>query len=202
MGKITDITLQRSGKRVNIFVDGSFRCGLERITALQAGLAVGMETDDAALEALQLDSEKETAFNKAISFVSSRRRTEMEIRRKLREKGYMPGVISAVISKLRDYGYVNDAQFAHDYVEAYKDRAGGMKIRAELRRLGISDKLADEALRELSADDALESAMNCARRYLAARDFDRQKLYRHLASKGYSFDIVREAVNRAAQEEE
>lgn len=202
MGKITDITLQRSGKRVNIFVDGSFRCGLERITALQAGLAVGMETDDAALEALQLDSEKETAFNKAIAFVSSRRRTEMEIRRKLREKGYMPGVISAVISKLRDYGYVNDAQFAHDYVEAYKDRAGGMKIRAELRRLGISDKLADEALRKLSADDALESAMNCARKYLVSRDFDRQKLYRHLAAKGYSFDIVREAVNRAAQEEE
>ena len=59
MGKITDITKQRNGKRANIFIDGVYRCGLELITVAAAHLKIGDELDDDALETLQMRSESE-----------------------------------------------------------------------------------------------------------------------------------------------
>lgn len=202
MGKITDITMQRSGKRANIFIDGSFVCGLELITVMSEGLKAGDEIDREKLEAIQVKSETEKAFNKAVSYLSVRRRTEWEIRKKLREKGYLPAVADEVLRKLRDYGYVDDGRFAETYIEMYKHRAGELKIRADLRRLGVDGKIIDDKLSAVNADETIEAAESAARKYLRSHDYDRLKLSRHLAAKGYRFDVIDKVARAAAQWEE
>lgn len=200
MARITDITMQRNGKRANIFVDGRFKCGLENITVLSSGLKIGQETDDETLEALQLSSEMENAFNKALSYVSLRRRTEKEVRLKLREKGYLNSVIDAATGKLKDYGYIDDTKYAEDYVAMYKSRFGEIRLRAELRRLGIAEKTVNDVLSELDEDEIYQSALSAAEKYLQSHDFDRPKLSRHLAAKGYSYGVVGRAI-RAVEKE-
>lgn len=200
--KITDITLQKNGKRANIFLNGSYFCGLELITVMSAGLKVGDEIDEEALGDLQRSSESETAFNKAVGYLAVRLRTEKEVRMKLKEKGYLNSVIDSVVDKLKEYGYLDDSRFAEEYIHSYKNRAGEMKIRYELRRLGVESAVIEEKLSSLDKDDVLDSVITAAERYLRSHEFDRLKLSRHLAGKGYPYDLISEAVRHVQENEE
>lgn len=169
---------------------------------MSAGLKVGDEIDEAALSDLQRNSESETAFNKAVGFLAVRLRTEKEVRMKLKEKGYLNGVIDTVVDKLKEYGYLDDSRFAEEYINTYKNRAGEMKIRYDLRRLGVDAAVIEEKLSDLDQDDVLESVVTAAERYLRSHDFDRMKLSRYLAGKGYPYDLISEAVRRVKEQEE
>lgn len=187
MGKITDITKQRNGKRANIFVDGNYVCGLELITVAGARLKVGDETDSDKLAQLQLLSESEKAFSKAIDYLSVRRRTQREIMRKLKEKGYLPEVIEKVVEKLKEYGYIDDVKFCEQYIETYIDKNGVMKIKSDLLRLGVESSLINEALKQADEDAQSQAAVDAARKYLRGHDYDRLKLMRHLANRGFGY---------------
>ena len=84
-----------------MYLDGVFVCGLEALIAVKYRLQPGVEISEDELSAIQLESESGTAFEKAVKFVSIRLRTESEIKKFLREKGYTYNVLSAVLQKLR-----------------------------------------------------------------------------------------------------
>ena len=81
MGEITAITPQvKDKKRCNIFVDGRFYCGLTLEAAMKNRLKAGQTIDPATLSKIQLESEKSTAFDKALNFISAAQKTEKQVR--------------------------------------------------------------------------------------------------------------------------
>lgn len=67
MGTITEISHQKKNKaRVNVYIDGSFACGLEALTVVKNRLEAGMEIDEAELAAIQSESEGGRAFERAV----------------------------------------------------------------------------------------------------------------------------------------
>jgi regulatory protein len=201
MGKITDITKQRNGKRANIFIDGVYRCGLELITVAAAHLKIGDELDDDALETLQMRSESEKAFDRAVGYLSVRRRTKREIERKLREKGYLPAVIANVTAKLTEYGYVDDRKFCEEYVDLYKNTYGAYRMTAELKKLGVDGETVREVLEEKLDDDTRQdAAVEAVRKYLRTHDFDKVKLMRHMAGRGFGYGEVRDALSAIGED--
>jgi len=104
VNEITAITPQVKDKsRCNIFVDGRFCCGLTLETVVKNRLKVGLQVTAETLEEMQLESEKETALNKALYFLSATRKTEKEVRSHLAKKGYLPAVVDYAVDKLRSY---------------------------------------------------------------------------------------------------
>lgn len=201
MGKITDITKQKNGKRANIFIDGAYVCGLELITVAGAHLKIGGEIDTETLAELQKASESEKAFDKAVNYISTRRRTEREVRRKLQEKGYLPEVTEGVVGKLRSYGYIDDRKFCEEYAELYGKTYGTRRIRAQLRELGVDGELVSEVLEEtIDEETQAEAACEAARKYLRCHDYDRTKLMRHLSAKGFGYGDIAEAINTVVGE--
>ena len=84
MGEITAITPQvKDKKRCNIFVDGRFYCGLTLEAAMKNRLKAGQTIDPATLSKIQLESEKSTAFDKALNFISAAQKTETQVREEL-----------------------------------------------------------------------------------------------------------------------
>lgn len=200
MGKITEIACQRKNKnRVNVYLDGVFVCGLEALTAVKYRLQPGVEISEDELSAIQLESESGTAFEKAVKFVSIRLRTESEIKKFLREKGYTYNVLSAVLQKLREYGLCDDRKFCFEYVAAYRTKAGVNKIRAELKRLGADSTAAEEALEEI--DSQADAAFAAAEKYIRThRDFVMAKLKHHLYARGFSYSDIDAALERVKEE--
>jgi regulatory protein len=81
VGEITAITPQAKDKtRCNVYVDGRFCCGLTMETVVKNRLKPGQSVSPERLEEMQLESEKNTAFDKALTHLSATRKTEKEIR--------------------------------------------------------------------------------------------------------------------------
>ena len=206
MNEITAITPQIKDKtRCNIYVDGRFCCGLTLETTVKNRLKVGQIVSVERLAEIQLESEKSTAFDKALTHLSATRKTEKQIRAYLEGKGYLPAVVEYAVEKLRSYNFLNDGEYAEAYVESVAKRKGGRLIRMELRKKGVSDSEIDEALQTLGEEQELSTAKAVLEKYMRGKPSDiatLQKAYRHLMGKGFDYETAKSALSAYGSAEE
>ncbi len=199
MNEITAITPQAKDKtRCNVYIDGRFFCGLTLETVMKNRLKAGVQITAERLAEIQLESEKNTAFDKALTHLSASRKTEKQIRAFLTKKGYLPVVCDYAVEKLRDYGFIDDSEYAEAYIENVAKRKGSRLIRMELKGKGLSDEAIDGALRDLDEEQELASAKNVLEKYLRGKAWScetYQKGYRYLLGKGFDGDTVKQALS-------
>lgn len=197
MGKITEISPQvKDKKRVNVYIDGSFACGLSLETAVKHHLKAGAEIDESRLREIEFDSEKHAAMEKAAAHISKTMKTERELALFLSRKGYGDAVVSFILQKFAEYGYVDDGVYAKTYVACHSAKKGARLIRAELRARGVADEYIDAALAEAPGGEKAASA--AAAKYMRGKGReakDLQKLYRHLLGRGFSYEEASAAVD-------
>lgn len=198
MNEITAITPQiKDKRRCNVYVDGRFCCGLTLETTVKNRLKVGQCISPERLAEIQLESEKNTAFDKALTHISATQKTEKQVRTFLEGKGYLPAVIEYVVEKLRSYNFLNDGQYAEAYVESLSKRKGSKLLRMELRGKGVSDAEIDAALETLPAERETETARALLEKYMRGKVCDKatlQKAYRYLLGKGYDYEVIKSAL--------
>ena len=198
MNEITAITPQvKDKRRCNIFVDGRFCCGLTLETTVKNRLKVGQIITPERLAEIQLDSEKNTAFDKALTHISATQKTEKQVRDFLQGKGYLPAVVDYAVEKLRSYNFLNDGQYAESYVESISKRKGSKLIRMELRSKGVSETEIDAALDALPVEQEIETAKGILEKYMRGKVCDKttlQKACRYLLGKGYDYEVVKSAL--------
>lgn len=206
MNEITAITPQIKDKtRCNVYVDGRFCCGLTLEATVKNRLKVGVIITEERLAEIQLESEKNTAFDKALTHISLTRKTEKQVRTFLSGKGYLPAVVDYAVEKLRSYNFLNDGEYAEAYVESVAKRKGGRLIRMELRQKGVSDEEIDVALEGLDGDTELAAATAILQKYMRGKVCDQptlQKAYRYLMSKGYGFETAKAALAKLGEIDE
>lgn len=198
MNEITAITPQiKDKRRCNVYVDGRFCCGLTLEATVKNRLKVGQIITPERLAEIQLDSEKNTAFDKALTHLSATQKTEKQVRTFLEGKGYLPAVVDYVIDKLRSYNFLNDGQYAEAYVECIGKRKGSKLIRLELMKKGVSEDAIDTALEGLSPQQETDSATAILEKYMRGKTCDKttlQKAYRYLMGKGYDYEVIKSAL--------
>ena len=206
MNEITAITPQiKDKRRCNIYVDGRFCCGLTLEATVKNRLKVGQIITAERLAEIQLESEKNTAFDKALTHISATQKTEKQVRDFLQGKGYLPAVVDYVVEKMRSYNFLNDGLYAEVYAESVSKRKGRKLIRMELRGKGISDEEIDLALESLPEEREEEAAKVLLEKYMRGKVCDKttlQKACRYLLGKGYDYEIVKGALSAFGMDEE
>ena len=206
MNEITAITPQvKDKRRCNIYIDGRFCCGLTLETTVKNRLKVGQIISAEKLAEIQLESEKNTAFDKALSYLSATRKTEKQVREHLANKGYLPAVCDFVVEKLRSYNFLNDGEYAEAYTEFASNRKGKKLIRMELRNKGIAEDAIDEALSAMPKEREEEAAAACLQKYMRGKEYSKetlQKAYRYLLGKGYDYEVVKTALSTLGEYED
>lgn len=204
--EITAITPQAKDKtRCSIYVDGRFYCGLTLETTVKNRLKVGQSVTAEYLSEIQLESEKRTALDKALTHITATQKTEREVRSYLTKKGYLPATVEYVLDKLRGYDFVNDGEYAKAYVLSKSKKKGERLIEMELRSKGISDEAAKSALTCLDEESQEEAAKAVLTKYMRGKEVDMptlQKAYRHLMSKGFTYEVSRAALSSLKDFEE
>ena len=206
MNEITAITPQQKDKRrCNVYVDGRFYCGLTLEAAVKNRLKVGQIVTEELLDSIQMESEKNTAMDKALTHLSATRKTEKQIREYLAAKGYLSSVVDYVVERLYSYGFLNDGEYAEAYIESAVKRKGGRLIRMELKGKGVSEETIDVAMESLSKEDEEESARQILQKYMRGKVITReslQKAYRYLMGKGFDYETARAALKAFGECEE
>lgn len=206
MNEITAITPQiKDKRRCNIYVDGRFCCGLTLEATVKNRLKVGQNISPERLAEIQLESEKDTAFDKALTHLSATRKTERQIRVFLEGKGYLPAVVDYAVEKLRSYNFLNDGEYAEAYVEFAAKKKGGRLIRIELKNKGVSDAEIDGALQDLDSETEFLAAKELLNKYMRGKTADAQtlqKAYRYLMGKGFDYEVAKRALSTLGEMED
>lgn len=156
--------------------------------------------------------EFEKFYNKALKFLSYRPRSVDEVRKKLlnsrgrfnsAKRNTTPEIAEKIIAKLKDYKFLDDEEFVKWWIESrakFKPRSLRL-IKMELKQKGIEDGLIEQTIEDLriTNKDDLENARKLIekrkKRYQGLpRDEKFQKVARYLASKGFSYDIIKEII--------
>ena len=95
-------------------------------------------------------TDPDIVMDAAAAFLAVRPRSMAETRRRLCHLGYPPALVDAVVARLVELGYLDDAAFARAWVES-RDRArprGSTALRQELQRAGVARDVIDQVLDE------------------------------------------------------
>ena len=215
--KITRIENQKNRPgRKTIFADGEFLIGVGTDTLIRFGLRTGDEITPETLRRLQKAEELLAARTAALRYLAVRPRTEREIRDALREKEFPDEVAAETIGALKEARLLDDAAFARLFIRnaLTLKPTGRVLLRRKLLLLGVHRTLADEALDEiLEGVDQADEAGRAASAFVARRSARvrspaatdvkkreaklRGQLTAFLIRRGYTWDIVEQAVKKA-----
>jgi regulatory protein len=198
--KITALKQQKSNPdRVNVFLDGEFAFGLEKITA--AWLKIGEQLSAAKIQELQTNDAVEKAYQRALNYLSYRPRSTAEVERNLRKHDVDDAVIDEVVTRLQDKAWLDDDAFAAAWVEnrnIFRPR-GRFALQAELRQKGLADAVIERALQEQDEEGLAHKAAQKKARQLGGLDEEefRKKLYAFLGRRGFDYAIISEICSEA-----
>jgi regulatory protein len=208
-GQITALgPTKRDPDRIAVDLDGSFAFALPAQLVVDERLDIGDTLDADRVSGLLASDQASRATEAALVFLAYRPRSEKEVRDRLRRAGYEQEAIEHTISRLHEWRYLDDADFARRWVEnrtAHRPR-GKRLLQQELRHKGIDSETVREVIDDADLDET-GAAEALARRRLPAYAGDdliavRRRLGAYLARRGYGYDVVRVALDRALGEED
>ena len=126
MPEITGVRERRN--RARISVDGEFWAELDAAVAVERGLVEGAALSCEELDTARVAGERPLAMGRALNLLGYRARSEAEIRDRLTRYGYVGETIDAVILRLKELGYLDDAEFARTKAREKARRYGPRRV--------------------------------------------------------------------------
>ena len=201
--------LKKTGNKVRVeFVSGRVYL-IRRTDLLDYPLHENDEVDEKAFHQFVLLHQYPDALNTAVAMLARRACSRKEISDRLSAHGCCEEVSDLVLFKLEKEKLLNDQDFSEQWT---RYRAGGnygpAKIYRELRIKGVDEETARDAVSAIDEEDqaqkALELAMKGFRKMKPGEDPRkvRQRVLRALVSRGFDWDIARDACDQAFNTEE
>jgi regulatory protein len=188
--EITDVRERRGKARV--FVDGEYWAELDAGVAIECGLREGAAFSWEELGRARVAGERPVAMGRALNLLGYRARSEAEVRERLGRYGYAGETVEAVVGRLEELGYLDDAEFARLKAREKARKYGPRRVSLELRKSGVGEELAREVVAEEFADrsEVGEARMAAARRYNGrGSDAEARRVYGFLVRRGYSAEV-------------
>jgi regulatory protein len=184
--------------RINVYLDGEFAFGLSRY--IGAWLYTGQKIDERKIKALTIDDEKERALQSALRFIGYKQRTEAEVINKLEDLNYSSIVIDAIMQELKEKKYVDDKEFAVQWIETRGEShpRGKNLFLFELRKKGIPADVIEEAMKNFpdEAIMALKLGKKYLNRFLSLSDDDfRKKMTGILLRRAFPYPVINESIS-------
>jgi regulatory protein len=205
--RISALRAGRTG-RITVVLEEGETFPLEKTAA--ADLRPGQALGPAEIERLRRAGALEDAYGRCLGLLARRPRSRAEFERYLRGRKLGEAEIGIVLERLAAHGWADDRKFAREWVENRQEfRPRSVRaLRMELRRMGVSDEDAREALEGMGEEQAaLAAARKKAPRLIRAagktadgsREFQK-KMTAFLASRGFDYDLSRETARRVWEE--
>ena len=151
---------------------------------------------------------RERVFQRAGRLLAAKQRSVEELRERLLEgRGATQAIVEEIIGRLREYGYLDDARYAHSYaaLRVQQRPIGRQRLERDLRMKQIDKPTVDAALDSIFAekpeseliDRAIEKRVRLRGRPKTRADA--KKLFDHLLRQGFAFELVSEKVRVLAR---
>jgi regulatory protein len=179
-----------------LFIDGEYVMNLDAQTLIENRFDVGREIDDDELKEIIEKSNERRAKDKALWLISYRSHSKKELFDKLR-RDFDEDSAQKAVDRMQELGLINDGEFAKAYARklVYGKKMSLRAAELELRRKGIDNITAEQALSELEYDAQTQIIEFISKKY---RNIEDEKVRRRavaaLQRKGYGWDDIKQAI--------
>jgi regulatory protein len=139
-----------------------------------------------------------------LRLLTGRARSRSELAAALAKRAVPGEVATAVLDRFVELGFVDDAAFAHAWVQSRQSGRGlaGRALAQELRTKGVADDVARAAIMTLDPETELAKARDLVRKRLSglagvSAEARYRRLSGMLARKGYSGSVTSRAIREA-----
>ena len=202
MGSITEISVQKNNKnRCNIYIDNIFAIGVSNELIYKENLKLGMIIDEEKLKKIAYEENLINCKETALKIIERSYKTKKEMTKRLLEKGYNLEEINETLKFLEEYNFINDESYAKAFIKDKTKTQGKQKIKYALKNKGVSEEIIEEELSNVDMEKEKENAKILAlKKYnvLIKRENDKykikEKIIRFLISRGYNYEVAKDAV--------
>lgn len=152
---VTNIS-EISKSRVKVEIDGEITFALYKGELRVYGIREGEELAKDSYEQLMYEVLPKRAKLRAMNLLKSRSYTSHQLLNKLIMGGYSKKHAMDAVDYVSSFGYVNDEQYARDFIEYNKEKKSRQRIFTDLQQKGISKQLFEEAWDEVIGEDVAE----------------------------------------------
>jgi len=197
--------VKKAKKDVTIHFDDDKFLILALEVFLKSGLKKGDELSDDRFSFLIEQNKLFHIKQKAFRLLGRRQHATSELRRKLWQRDYEQKLIDEVIDELRKNGYLNDGEFIREFVaeKSKSKKWSSNKIKSELLRKGIDQKLIELGFERIPNSDEFENAFSLGQKKyntLIKRTENKRELQKKLStylySKGFDYELIREVCSQ------
>jgi len=197
MGKVTAIKQQQKrDERVSVYVDKVYRFSLTKDQAANLGIHIGQQLTDEEISRLQTHSEFGKLRDSTFRWLSLRPRSRYEIDQYLQRKTDDESLRGRLMGLLQELGYVDDERFAKSWIQ-HRTLVKPMsmyRLKQELLQKGVPKEIIDKTLETSDVDEL--AALKDLIRKRKQRYQSREKLMAYLARQGFSYDLVKQALEQ------
>lgn len=154
------------------------------------------------LKTSNLEEQEKQGLIYCIRLLTMTKRSESNIRQKLKEKGYDEKVAERIATGLKAKKLLNDLEFAKAkvYWARHGNLIGKKRIAFDLRKKGLKTSVISEALQDYDPASEKTSALELAKnRYDKLKSLDplkrKKRIYDFLARRGFDYEICREVIS-------
>ncbi|SFM03241.1 recombination regulator RecX [Salibacterium qingdaonense] len=205
-------TQQKRSDRFNVFLkDGEkeeYAFSVDEQVLVEWQLQKGMILSEQDIEAIKAADQKRKCWNDALHYLASSMRTEYQVRQYLYQKEYEPEAVEKAISRLKEYRFLQDEEFAMAFVRTKMNTSdkGPVVIKEQLYQKGVSEHLAEQALLQFTPDMQLEAADTFLEKKGKPKKNEsasamKIRLMNAMIRKGFFRETAEEAWNKAALEQ-
>lgn len=135
------------------------------------------------------------AKNLALKLLNRYDKTQNEMKKYLINKSITPDIVNKVIEYLMEYNFINDERYARNYINKNISKYGEKKIFFDLVLKGVDSEFLKEEFSKISDEQKIDIGIKiCQKKYDSIKHkFEgfkiKHKLFCHLISKGYDYDL-------------
>ena len=148
-------------------------------------------------------NEKSALETSALRYLARREHSRLELEKKLAANVRSSNeMISDVLDQLEQKGLLSAERFVEQTIRTRRPKFGSQRIVHELKQKGIDEQLIADFLPELAATE-LDTAYETWKKkfgVLPINAKEQGKQTRFMMSRGYSYDIIRQVLAQAEQE--
>jgi regulatory protein len=182
---------------------------IDEETIFRNGLKAGDIISDPRLRSMKEEADLAWLKYRGMQILSRRMLSERDLRRKLSDERKPAELRDKAMSKLKEYGFYDDSIYAAAYIRS--QMAHGIKSRLYLKKKlwekGISQEISDSVIdKEFESFDEESAVRELASKKLRTLsnlppEKARNRLVNFLRNRGFSWDLIRDAVDEAMARE-
>lgn len=199
---ITDIVEYKTN-RYKIWIEQEFAFVLYKGELRIYGIELGKELEEDYYQEILHKVLPKRAKMRSMYLLQKKSYTEQQLNGKLRMAFYPEEVIIEAIEYLKSYRYIDDEQYARDYIFYQSTKRSKKTIKMKLLERGIDSQLIESLFEEMDPNQQLAHEISQVKKIIEKKtrctefteeelDYEsKQKIYQMLIRKGYSSEAIR-----------